>query len=338
VCRLLVGAAHICPMNPIRLINLGRSPAALTQSIYHALAERMDEDAQDTIILCRPDKPYLCLGYHQVFESVFDPVECERRKLPVLRRRIGGGATYLDENQVFYQYVFHHTRVPVMLKDIFSYTLSAPVKTLQRLGIHAELRDTNEIEVGGRRIAGTGGGRMEEAVVVVGNVLLDFDYEAMASVWRVPSEPFRLLAEKALHHRVVTLNELTLNVSADEVHDLLAEMYTESMKRDVLPGELTDDEWLDAHEMAKELASREYLSLHKTGEIVEPMRSLKISTRAFICYDEVSVGEYEVQGSFWVSGEVIQFAILHSSPEKDWIAVEQSLRGVVFKDWKSNLT
>ncbi len=54
-------------MQPIRLLNLGLVPPLQTQSVYHALAENMTRDSQDVIILCRPNAPYLCLGYHQVF-------------------------------------------------------------------------------------------------------------------------------------------------------------------------------------------------------------------------------------------------------------------------------
>ena len=64
-----------------------------------------------------------------------------------------------------------------MLADIYSLALTAPVNALQQLGLNAELRETNEIEVDGKRIAGTGGGRIDEACVVVGNLLFDFDFE-----------------------------------------------------------------------------------------------------------------------------------------------------------------
>jgi lipoate---protein ligase len=179
-------------MKPIRLLNLGLITPLQTQAYYHALAENMTVDSADTIIICRPSAPYLCLGYHQVFGSTFDRNECERRGLPVFRRRLGGGATYLDENQLFYQCIFHHTRLPAMLQDIYALALAAPVNTLKRLGLDAELRDTNEIEVNGKRIAGTGGGRIDEACVVVGNLLFDFDYEAMTAVWQTPSPTFRI--------------------------------------------------------------------------------------------------------------------------------------------------
>lgn len=323
-------------MKPIRLFNLGLVPPWQTQAVYHMLAERMTVDAPDTIIICRPDAPYLCLGYHQVFESVFDPLACEQRDLPVFRRRLGGGGTYLDENQLFYQCVLHHTRMPVMLADIYALALAAPVNTLKQLGLNAELRETNEIEVDGKRIAGTGGGRIDEACVVVGNLLFDFDFEAMTSVWRTPSPAFRGLAEAALRQRLTTLRELNPQAQPELVADLLIHSFAESFARPLQPGTLTEEELGIAQNIAKELTSTEFLSLHKK-ETIEPLRSLKISARAFIHEDETRVNDYNVRGSFWVSQDVVQIAKLESEPIREWQLTEEKLKGIPFKRWQEQI-
>lgn len=324
-------------MQPIRLLNLGLIPPLQTQSIYHALAERMTRDAQDVIILCRPSAPYLCLGYHQVFENTFDADECQRRGLPVLRRRLGGGATYLDEDQLFYQCIFHHTRMPAVLKDIYATALAAPVNTLKKLGLHAELRETNEIEVDGKRIAGTGGGRIGEACVVVGNLLFDFDFEAMTFVWRTPSSSFRWLAEKALRQQLVTLDQLAITASLEEITGVLIDDFSNAFNRPVQMDTLTTEEIESADEAAQELISNEFLSLHKERENPVPMRSLKISARAFIHAGETHVNGYAVRGSFWLSQDVIQIAKLESEPINQWEIVEEKLRGVPFKEWQEQI-
>ena len=324
-------------MKPIRLINLGVVPSWQTQAVYHALAKRMDDDGQDTIVICQPTEPYLCLGYHQIFESIFDPAECVRRGLPVYRRRLGGGATYLDKNQIFYQCIFHHSHVPAMLKDIFAFALDAPVTALRGLGLNASLRDINEIEINGKRIAGTGGGRIGDATVVVGNILFDFDYEAMTAVWQTPWASFRLLAQQALRQQIVTMKDLSLNISMDQMADLLIAAYANSMKRPLEVGMLTPEEIQSAEEEAREMTSTDALALHKVDSAPEPIRTLKISARAFIRYDEVQMDGYDIQGSFWLAGDVIQFAILQSTPERDWHLVEQGLRGVTFREWKENV-
>ncbi|MDP1546412.1 MAG: biotin/lipoate A/B protein ligase family protein [Anaerolineales bacterium] len=324
-------------MNSIRLLNLGLISPLQTQAMYHALAERMTVDSTDTIILCRPSAPYLCLGYHQVFENTFDKEECARRGLPVLRRRLGGGATYLDENQIFYQCIFHHSRMPAMLKDIYASTLSAPVNTLKKLGLNAELRDTNEIEVDGKRIAGTGGGRIGEACVVVGNLLFDFDFESMTSVWRTPSFSFRWLAEKALRQQLMTLDQLAITASPEEITGMLIDDFSRAFNRPVQTDTLTAEEIESANKAAQELISDEFLSLHKEREIPTPMRTLKISARAFIHAGETHVNGYDVRGSFWLSQDVIQMAKLESNPAYEWQTAEEKLCGILFKEWQEQI-
>ena len=323
-------------MKPIRLLNLGQIPPWQTQAIYHMLAERMSVDESDTIIICCPDAPYLCLGYHQVFESAFDPEECARRGLPVFRRKLGGGATYLDENQLFYQCIFHHTRMPIMLTDIYALALGAPVNTLRQLGLNADLCETNEIEVDGKRIAGTGGGRIDEACVVVGNLLFDFDFEAMTSVWRTPSSAFRELAQKALRDRISTLRELKPQVQLEYVSDLLVQAFARSFARPIQPGSLTAEELSVAQATAKELASIDFLALHKK-ETIEPMHSLKISARAFIHEDKAKINGYNIRGSFWVNQNMVQTAKLESEPIYEWRHIEEKLQGLPFKEWQEQI-
>lgn len=324
-------------MKPIRLLNLGLIAPAQTQAIYHALAERMTAEAQDVIIICRPSQPYLCLGYHQIFESIFDRTECEPRGLPVYRRRIGGGATYLDSNQLFYQCIFHHSHLPAMLKDIYACALAAPVQVLRTLGLNAALRDTNEIEVDEKRIAGTGGGRIGEATVVVGNLLFDFDFEALSSVWRAPWPAFRVMAEKALRTQIVTLGQLAVQSSPEQLTELLIESFAESFGRPLQADTLTPDEICAVEEEARQLASSDFLALHRLDSSPEPTRTLKISARALIRADENDENGCHVRASFWLNGEIIQAALLESEPSQDWQLIEAQLCGVNFKDWKDQI-
>jgi lipoate-protein ligase A len=325
-------------MLPIRLLNLGIIPFSWTQALYHTLAARLTCEDEDVLILCVPDRPYLCLGYHQVFAEVLDPAECRRRDLPVFRRRLGGGATYLDSHQLFYQIVFHHTRLPFTLKEIYRLTLSPPVAVLRALGLNAELCDLNEIEVDGRRIAGTGGGRIGEACVVVGNILFDFDFETMAAVWQAPTPSFRDLAHKALRERLVTLSQLGLTVSQETVAAMLCDAFAAAFGRPLRADALTADEVRLAAETARTLSSADFLGLHKANGAEGVRSPLKISARAFIHADTVRLDGFQVQGAFWVSQGLIQEARLESEPAADWRSLESRLRGVTFKEWQRHVS
>jgi hypothetical protein len=120
--------------------------------------------------------------------------------------------------------------------------------------------------------------------------------------------------------------------------DLLIAAYANSMKRPLEMGTLTLEEIQAAEEEACEMTSTDYLALHKVNVNFEPMQTLKISARAFIFHDEFQVDGYTVQGSFWLSEDVIQTAILQSNPDREWHSAEQKLRRTSFKDWKENFS
>jgi lipoate-protein ligase A len=320
---------------PVRLLALGEVSWIRTQALYHALAELMTEDAPDTIILARSQEPYVCIGYHQSLSAVLDRAACCIAGLPIARRRVGGGTTYLDNNQQFYQCIFHHKRVPLRVDAVYARLLGAPVAALLKLGLNAELRDGNEIEVDGWRIAGVGGGRIGEAMVVVGNILLDFDYKMMARVWRVPSEDFRRLAYEAMQRRITTLwSRLPRSVSADEVQARLAEAYPLALDRPVVPGSLTEAEQAKAAEMEEQLISEAWLHLHSQDND-EPMRTLKISLDAFVHAEEARMNGTIIGGTFFARNDVIEQAILTGKlPEKKRQLLENRLVGVLLKHWR----
>ena len=267
---------------PVRLICTGRIEPGLTQGLYHSLAKEMTESSDDTVILCSPSSPYLCIGYHQVLESVLDLEVCEALNLPIMRRCIGGGATFLDSNQIFYQCIFHSSRVPWRADKLYQMMLNAPVNVLNRIGLKGSLRAVNEVEAKSVRIAGIGGGRVGEAMIVVGNLLLDFDYSLMSRVWKVPDQTFRDLALETIEERVGTLNKLGCNHTLESLEYFLTEAFSESLERPVHKAQLEREEILAGRNTAIDLASSEFLSLHRPEGEVKPMKSLKISANVFI--------------------------------------------------------
>lgn len=265
---------------PVRLIDLGPTEPATSQAVYHALAERMDAGQPDTVLLTSPAAPYLCLGWHQVYDAVLDRAEAERRGLPVLRRRVGGGATYLDAEQLFYQFVFHAGRLPANFRTVYARLLAAPIAALRAAGLAAALHDVNEVEVEGVRVAGIGGGALGEAAVVVGNYLLDFDYDAMTAVWQVPWPAFRELAGAALRRHVAGLRRWRPGDTLHDWRDRLVAALPEALGRPVEPGALTPAEWEHAGRVAARLGAPEFLALHRERGTA-PMRRLKVSARAY---------------------------------------------------------
>ena len=318
------------PEIPVRLIRAGRIEPGLTQGLYHCLAKGMTESSDDTVILCSPSSPYLCIGYHQVLDSVLDSEVCEDLNLPIMRRFLGGGTTFLDCNQIFYQCIFHHSRVPWRADKVYQMMLDAPVRVLNRMGLRGRLRAVNEVEANSLRIAGIGGGRVGEAMVVVGNLLLDFDYQLMSSVWRVPDQPFRNLALETMEERVGTLDKFGCDHTPESLESHLAKAFAESLERPLHEQQLKMEEIQTGRNTASDLSSREFLSLHHPVGAVKPMKSLKISADVFIHHIHLRFEDQEVDVSVRADKGIVT-DLQTDFPRKN--KIRKLLIGTPLSDW-----
>ncbi|MBI2982772.1 MAG: lipoate--protein ligase family protein, partial [Chloroflexi bacterium] len=165
----------------MRLIELGALSPLRSQTTYHAIARALGPGDDPVLSLYWTDRPYVCTGFHRPVEE-FDQDECRRRGLPVLRRQLGGGPVYLDADQLLFQVTLPADHAPASVEAAYRALLGPAVGAFRRLGLDAALTGTNDICVDGRKLSGAGMARIDDAVVCVGNVILDFDHDAMAAI------------------------------------------------------------------------------------------------------------------------------------------------------------
>lgn len=192
-------------MRRVRILDLGDVPWITSQAVFHGVAAAMDVDTPDTIILVSPTTPYVCVGFHQEAEKEVDLDYCKAQGIPVVRREVGGGAVYLDNGQIFWHCVFHQSRVPAVIEEVYRLFLAGPAAAHQAMGIPAYHRPVNDLQVAGKKIGGTGAAHIGEAMVVVGSLIMDFNYELMARVLKVPSEKFRDKVYHSLQEYLTTI-------------------------------------------------------------------------------------------------------------------------------------
>lgn len=183
--------------------NLGTVSWRESQLYYHALAHL----GRSGLLLLQPASPYVCLGFHQDARKEVELDFVKQTGLPLFRREVGGGAVYLDRGQLFYQFVFHKDdpALPAS-KDAFYRRFLAPaVRTFQDFGLDAVFKPVNDILVNGRKISGNGAAEIGECVVLVGNFMMDFNYDQMTRVLRVPDEKFRDKIHKSLRENLTTM-------------------------------------------------------------------------------------------------------------------------------------
>ena len=199
--------------------------------IFHALA-RMGIEA---LVVVSPQRPLVSIGYFQDAEKEVDIPHCKASGIPFMRREIGGGATYLDENQIFYQLIWRkdNPKFPKVIQETFEWFSEAPVETYRTFGIEAEYRAINDIVTKeGRKITGEGGGNIGQCMAFVGGILLDFGYEAMTKILKVPDEKFREKVFKTMEENLTTMKrELGSVPPRDEVIGVLKEKFQKKLGR-----------------------------------------------------------------------------------------------------------
>lgn len=190
----------------LKLLDLDNLPGQQSMLVFHALA-RMGFEGLVTV---SPQIPLASIGYFQDATKEVDLDYCRKAAVPVMRREVGGGATYLDENQIFYQLIWRkgNDRFPRKIKDVFSY-LSQPIcDTYRDFGIETRFRPENDIVTKDeRKIAGEGGGDIGDSMVFVGGILMDFDYKTMSKILKVPDEKFRDKIYKSMEENLTTMKK-----------------------------------------------------------------------------------------------------------------------------------
>ncbi len=147
----------------MELYNLGKVPWEESQLLYHALAQL----GHESLCLLSPATPYVCIGFHQDVVQEVDLEFCRANDIPVFRREVGGGAVFLDGNQLFFQLILHRDN-PIAPKriDVFYKKFLQPViEVHQRIGIAAEYKPVNDLIVEARKISGTGAAEIGDSIV-----------------------------------------------------------------------------------------------------------------------------------------------------------------------------
>ncbi len=253
-------------------------PWQLSQCLYHSAA-RLGREA---LFILRPATPYVCIGYHQDAREEIDLEYTRQHSIPVFRREVGGGAVYLDGDQLFYQLILRrdHPGLPASRADFYATYLQPVVETYREFGVPAEFRPVNDILCRGRKISGNGAGEIEGSVVLVGNFIVDFNYDVMSKTLRVPDEKFRDKVYKTLGENLTTIRRETGKApAAAELAAALATHYA-PLLGPLVQAQLDPELASAAAALAEEMDTPEWLLANDRRH--EGFRQVKIAEGVYI--------------------------------------------------------
>lgn len=228
-----------------RVVYTGQRPHYENIALDRIMLDLMAEDKIPPTIRFLQFKPECVLvGFHQAVEQEVRLEYTQREGIEVGRRITGGGAIYFDETQIGWEVIATKDHLgDLNYEELTRKICTGVANGLQKLGIKAEFRPRNDIEVEGRKISGTGGVFEGKAFLYQGTVLMDFNVERMLKSLQIPVEKLTSKGIKSAEDRVEWLKRALGYVPEKEkVFEAILQGLKEELNIDFQWGELTDEE------------------------------------------------------------------------------------------------
>ena len=322
----------------MKLYNLGHVPWIDSQLLYHALPRL----GMEGLFLLAPAEPYVCIGRHQDVDQEVDLDYCHARGIPVFRREVGGGGVFLDGQQLFYQLVLHKDNPLAQgsKEDFYRRMLEPIARAYGDLGVPAVYKPVNDvITTDKRKIAGTGAAEIADHIILVGNIIMDFDYDTMVCVLKVPDEKFRDKIYKTMRDNLTTLERETGHAPLlEEVVPVVVARFEEVLGA-LEPTDLAQAVYDKARALEPIFTSDEWL--HKRGKRV-PGRDVKIATGVNVRHQMHKAPGGLIRATFEVNQGQLAWVSLSGDfffyPAEKLESLEAALVGVNLEDVEPAIT
>jgi lipoate-protein ligase A len=195
------------------------------------------------------NEPSIIIGRNQNTLEEINHNYVEEKKIHIVRRVSGGGAVYHDFGNLNFSFITNHDGKS--LNNFKKFT--APViKVLNNLGLSAELKGRNDIQVDDKKISGTAQFSTGKRMVSHGTLLLDTDLGEVVNALNVKMSKIQSKGHKSVRSHVANISEfLKKPLKIEEFRQLVLEgLYDESEPFETY--HLTDAEWQGVHQLKTE--------------------------------------------------------------------------------------
>lgn len=170
------------------------------------------------------------VGRYQSLEDEVDLAYCSNNDVEVGRRPTGGGAIIMGRAQLGVALTARADPEETPRQALIRYA-GGVVAGLRALGVEASFRSKNDLEVGGRKIAGLGLYLDPRgAVLFHASVLVDLDVGLMLRILRIPGAKVSDKAVSRIEDRVTTLSrELASSLTAADIRAPFGEAMAEGL-------------------------------------------------------------------------------------------------------------
>lgn len=225
-----------------RFLDLDKIDGFYSAALFESIAKHVGAGSSpETILFWRVSSPVVYLGYHQCVEDEIHAEFCNSNNIGIVRRVLGGGCGFCDENQILYSVIGREGGViPGDIQSAYTKVLGGVVDALLTLGAGGKLEPArNAVYSNGRKISGNAQGRIDGAVLINGSLLLDFDFELMDKVLKAPTKNLHPVARA--REGMITLKEMEIT-DIDAVKKALRQGFEQALGISSHDGALTENE------------------------------------------------------------------------------------------------
>jgi lipoate-protein ligase A len=262
-----------------RLLDTGFLSAAENMALDQVLLEsRAAGESPNTLRFLQFSAPSVLVGCHQQLDQEVRLEYCLERSLEVNRRITGGGAILFEPCHIGWEIIasrddprFHGA--PADLSERFARVFCAALGDF--CGIQACFRPRNDIEVRGRKIAGTGGATEGAAFLFQGTLLVDLDIPTMLHALRVPMEKLTAHEIDSLRERVTTMRaELGYTPDAAAIKEAVARAFAADFGVEFARAPLTAGERERLRQALPEFQSEAWIGRRSGGSSRQMLKAI----------------------------------------------------------------
>lgn len=247
----------------LRIIDSGVREGCLNIAYGQAMVDAHGQGlVPDTLRFLR-FPPTAIIGRHQAISHEVNLAYCRENGVGLARRITGGGAIFLDEGQLGWELALKRSHIGnIQLADVTARICEAAARGLSSLGMDVRYRPRNDLEVGGRKISGTGGFFDGDTLFFQGTVLVDMDPQDMMAALNIPAAKLAKRDLASAAQRVVTIRDLLGDNTPDmsRIQEALMTGLAEGLGYDAKAGDFTKaEEELANRYFAEEIGRDEFL-------------------------------------------------------------------------------
>lgn len=267
------------PLKTFRLLDTGPIPAADNMALDKIILDEVAAQQSPPTLRFLQFRPAAALvGYHQDVSLEIREDYCRSHSIDMNRRLTGGGSILFQESALGWELFAVQGQEPFRgsYETLLTRICSAAASGISMLGVRAQFRPRNDIEVEGRKISGTGGVAISGGFMFQGTLLVENEIELFLRALRVPVEKLKKREIESLMERICFLSDIVRpSPSVDEIKAVLSLEFGRCLGIRLVRGQLTARESSRLQEERRYFASSQWITgRSRPASEGQPLRSI----------------------------------------------------------------